>query len=327
MESRYKIIRLMADGRFHSGEELAELLGVSRAAVWKILKQVRQQLGVKLFAVRGKGYKLAHPMELLNAEQIRRGLEGKVETLVNRLEVHDHIDSTNSYLMGRATAEGDSGSVCFAESQTSGRGRRGREWVSPYGSNIYLSINWVYHLAPADLSGLSLAAGIAVVRTLESFGVSGVGLKWPNDLLWQNRKLAGLLLEVAGEQSGPSRVVLGLGLNTRLTEEEGQAIDQPWVDLASVPGGAAVSRNKLASELVNQLVGMLASFEQDGLAVWIDEWKRLDLYHGRPVYLQMGRRTIEGVHQGIDSSGALLLAHDGQLQAYHGGEVSLRAAK
>lgn len=325
MESRYKIVRLMADGRFHSGEELAAVMGVSRASVWKTLKQVKEQLGINLFAVRGKGYRLAQPLELLDSERIRSALDDKVESRVNRLEVHDRIDSTNSYLMGRATAEGDSGSVCFAELQTAGRGRRGREWVSPYGSNIYLSINWVYPLAPADLSGLSLAAGIVVVRALESLGVAEVGLKWPNDILWESHKLAGLLLEVTGEHAGPSRVVLGLGLNTMLTEEDGDAIDQPWVDLASVPGGRGISRNRLAAELVNELIEMLAGFERDGLAVWVDEWKRLDLYHGKSVSLLMGKRTIEGIHKGIDSSGALLLEHEGQLQAYHGGEVSLRA--
>ena len=326
MATRYQIIRQLADGRFHSGEALAGSLGISRAAVWKHLKALREQLHVDIHAVSGRGYRLAKPLELLDQTVIAKGLSPVAHAHVSELEIHDCIDSTNAYLMKRAAEGAPSGQVCLAEQQTAGRGRRGREWVSPYGSNIYLSILWRYSLAPAQLSGLSLAAGVAVVRALKRLGVEAVGLKWPNDILWQEHKLAGLLLEVAGESEGPSRVVLGLGLNTNLSKEQAGAIDQPWVDLAHVPGGQGVSRNRLVTELLEQLSTVLAGFEAEGLAPLLDEWHGYDLYHGRPISLRMANHSVEGIHQGIDQTGALLLAANGKVQAYHGGEVSLRPA-
>ncbi|OOZ34616.1 bifunctional biotin--[acetyl-CoA-carboxylase] ligase/biotin operon repressor BirA [Solemya velesiana gill symbiont] len=325
MDTRFKIIRLLSDGQFHSGEELAERFDVSRAAIWKHLTHIRDQMEIKLFAVRGRGYKLAEPLELLDEALIRDGLSDRASGLMDQLEILDQIASTNSYLMDKQAQEGSaSGHVCIAEQQTAGRGRRGREWVSPCGSNIYLSIGWHYGMGLADLSGLSLAAGIAVARSLEAVGIDQVGLKWPNDVLWQDRKLAGLLLEVSGEHAGPSRVVMGLGLNTRMSDSQGQAIDQPWIDLASLPGGENISRNCLVSTLLENLLSTLSRFESEGLSPEIDEWRRLDLYHGKAVTLQMGNRRIEGVHKGIDAAGALLLEHQGATRPYHGGEVSLR---
>ena len=226
--------------------------------------------------------------------------------------------------MSRALSGAVSGSVCLAEQQTSGRGRRGREWVSPFGTNIYLSLYWNFPLGPADLTGLSLAAGIVLAETLESMGIEEIGLKWPNDLLWRSRKLAGLLLEVSGEQGGPSKVVLGLGINTRLTSRHGDQIDQPWVDLSGIPGGRSVGRNQLAGALIDGLINLMAEYGEQGLAPYTERWSRYDLFVGEPVLLKMGNETIEGVHRGIYSNGALLLENSNGFRAYHGGEVSLR---
>lgn len=324
MEIRYQIVRMLSDGRFHSGEALAKTLGVSRAAIWKQIGHIREQLELNLFAVRGRGYRLAQPLDLLNENLITSSIPPKSRQLLSRLDIHHRIKSTNSYLMALGAEGVDSGCVSLAEQQYSGRGRRGRQWVSPYGSNIYLSILWRYALAPADLTGLSLAVGIGVMRSLEALGVSGVGLKWPNDLLCDGRKLAGLLLEVTGEQTGPSCVVLGLGLNTLLTQTQGADIDQPWIDLTQVPGGSGISRNELVAVLLGNLLEVVAGFEQEGLAPYTAEWQRHDLYHGKAVVLQMGMRRIEGIHSGIDSSGALRLEENGEIKVYHGGEVSLR---
>jgi BirA family biotin operon repressor/biotin-[acetyl-CoA-carboxylase] ligase len=324
METRYQIIRLLADGRFHSGEELARVFGISRAAVWKHLACIRQKMGLQVFAVRGKGYRLVEPLELLEKKRIHAELQPTSRSLLSELEVLGSTDSTNSHLMQRLKQGLSSGHACLAEQQLAGRGRRGRTWVSPFGNNIYLSIHWRYMLALADLGGLSLAAGIAVVKSLEQLGAKDIGLKWPNDVLWRNRKLSGLLLEVSGEQNGPSNVVLGLGLNTRLTEAQGQGIDQPWIDLANVPGGSGISRNRLVAVLLDNLLHTMDSFSRQGLESVLTEWKRYDLYHGKPVTLKLGDRVIEGVHRGIDETGALLLQQQGELYAYHGGEVSLR---
>lgn len=324
MNTRYQLIRHLADGRFHSGEALAQSLGISRAAVWKHLKGLRELLEMDIHAVSGRGYRLSRPLELLESGRILDALSPEAHSRLDALEIHVSIDSTNAHLLKQSAAGLPSGQVCLAEQQTAGRGRRGRHWISPFGSNIYLSVLWRYPLAPVELSGLSLAAGLAIVRALACHGVVGVGLKWPNDILWQGRKLAGLLLEVTGESEGPSQVVLGVGLNTNLSRRQAEAIDQPWVDLASIPQGEKISRNQLAAELVSQLLEALDCFEKYGLSPLLAEWRHYDLYHGKPVQLRMGNRTIEGTHHGIDKTGALLLSNDGDVRAYHAGEVSLR---
>jgi BirA family biotin operon repressor/biotin-[acetyl-CoA-carboxylase] ligase len=313
----------LADGRFHSGEALAQACGISRAAVWKHVKLLRKSYGLELFSVRGRGYRLGRPLELLNEERIRTELSAPVSSRLVQLEIRHQLDSTNSYLLERAQQGAPSGSVCLAEQQTAGRGRRGRQWVSPFGRNIYLSTLWRFQAGPAELSGLSLAAGLAVVQSLEQLGVEGVKLKWPNDVLWEGRKLAGLLLEVAGEADGPSRVVLGLGVNTRMESEYGEMIDQPWVDLFQIPGGEEISRNRLAAQLLEQLFVTLGRFEREGLQPLIAAWQRYDLYYGQPVSLRVGNKLVQGVHRGVNTEGALLLQQGEKLLPFHGGEVSL----
>ncbi|MCF6300105.1 MAG: biotin--[acetyl-CoA-carboxylase] ligase [Proteobacteria bacterium] len=187
-------------------------MGLSRAAIWKQIKGLREQWGIEIHAVSGRGYRLAHPLERLQQEEILKLLPQKTKSSLSGLEIHASIDSTNEHLMQQAAAGASTGQICLAERQTAGRGRRDREWISPYDSNIYLSIFWRFSLAPMELRGLSLAAGLAVVRALNRLGTTQVGLKWPNDILWQKQKLAGLLLEVTGENEGPSQVVLGVGL-------------------------------------------------------------------------------------------------------------------
>ena len=182
------LIRRLADGRFYSGQARADELGISRAGVWKRLNRLGEQLQLEIQAVPGRGYRLAEPLELLDREQILCVLEPKVAGALSDLHLHQRIGSTNSWLMEQAAAGAASGSVCLAEQQTEGRGRRGRTWASPFGANIYLSLLWRFSQAPAQLSGLSLAAGLAVLRALQRQGVQGPGLKWPNDLLWNGRR-------------------------------------------------------------------------------------------------------------------------------------------
>lgn len=326
MEIRHHIIHQLADGRFHSGEELAEQCGISRAAVWKHIQALKEWLQMEIHSVRGKGYRLERALELLSDEEIRSAMTAQGRDRLRQLELHQEIDSTNGYLLQQSMSDGTSGHACFAERQTAGRGRRGRRWVSPYGSNIYLSILWRFPSGPAQLGGLSLAAGLSVVRCLSDLGLEGIGLKWPNDVLWNGRKLAGLLLEVAGEVEGPSRVVLGLGLNVTLGAQDGEEIDQPWADLQGIAGGQELSRNRLAGQLLSGLLDSLVRYEQEGLTPWVADWPHYDVYHGKLVTLSMGDRRIEGVHRGIDASGALLLERQGEISIYHGGEVSLRPA-
>ncbi|MCP5442188.1 MAG: bifunctional biotin--[acetyl-CoA-carboxylase] ligase/biotin operon repressor BirA [Chromatiaceae bacterium] len=327
MDTRRKLIHTLSDGLFHSGEVLAEICGISRTAVWKHLARIRTQFGIEIFSVRGKGYRLAIPLELLDPELIEKTLSASTASKVSGLEVLEQIGSTNSYLLTKAAGKLESGHVCLAEQQTGGRGRQGRVWISPYGNNIYLSIFWRFNLDLAALSGLSLAAGVFVVRTLNQLGIMDIGLKWPNDILWHNRKLAGLLIEVSGEQGGASNVVLGLGLNCRISGIHGNSIEQPWTDLATVTEGKTISRNLLASMLVDALIDGLDEFQMNGFAPLVHEWNRYDLHQGKVVSLQAGARCIVGVHRGVEKSGALLLEVEGKTQAYYGGELSLRVAE
>ncbi len=282
---------------------------------------------MEIFSVRGKGYRLTYPLELLDKDKIMTAMGQEGLELLQGLEIHQSIESTNAHLMELDAGSRVSGQVCLAEQQTAGRGRRGRHWVSPYGNNIYFSLLWKFAMGPAQLSGLSLAAGLSLVRSLETIGVGEVGLKWPNDVYWRERKLAGLLLEVMGESEGPSTVVVGVGINTGMSKTQGESIDQPWVTLREITGGNNVSRNRLAGLVLGNLLQTMADFERYGLQPLLEEWQRYDLYYNQAVSVFLGGRNISGVHRGIDTNGALILEYEGKMQPFYGGEVSLRPAE
>jgi BirA family biotin operon repressor/biotin-[acetyl-CoA-carboxylase] ligase len=322
MTSQLQLLRLLSDGRFRSGQELGAILGVSRAAVWKQLRALEAK-GVDVHAVRGKGYRLAEPLELFEHERIMACLDARSRALLQGFELHSELDSTNRHLMRRVSKEPTAGHVCLAECQQAGRGRRGRQWVSPLGRNIYLSVLWHFSEGAARLSGLSLAVAVAVLRALREVGVGDVGVKWPNDILWQRRKLAGILLEMSGESDGPCHVVVGVGLNVRMPPRCASDIDQSWVDLETIHAG--ISRNRVAGELIRQLLLALAAFEEGGLAPFRDEWLAADALADTPVVLRFPATEVRGLACGVDEVGALLLNVDGKLQRYQSGEVSLRA--
>ena len=322
---RTQLLRLLADGRFHSGEALAGVLGVSRAAVWKQVHEVERHLGVAIDAVPGRGYRLAEPLELLDRERIALLLGRATAACLDELHLLESVDSTNGYLLSRRLADSRRGVVCLAEQQTAGRGRRGRAWVSPFGTNLYLSLLWRFDMPPMGLSGLSLAAGVAVARGLASLGLGGVALKWPNDVQWGGRKLAGLLLELNGEADGPTHAVIGVGLNLRMPDAAGRGIEQPWVDLAEAMGGQGPSRNLVAARLVDELVAAVLEFRDAGLAPFLADWRALDALAGRPVRVSLGERAIDGIELGVAASGALRVQTAEGEREFHAGEVSLRA--
>lgn len=324
MSLRYDALQLLADGGFHSGAELGSLLGVSRTAVWKHIRAL-SALGLDVYAVPGKGYRLAQPLELLDAPAIRAAVAADVRPLLGNLELHTRLDSTNSHLVRQAGTGLASGHACLAEYQDAGRGRRGRPWVSPFAANIYLSLLWRFTLDPAQLSGLGLAVGVGIVRALRDAGVDGLTLKWPNDILCQGRKLAGTLLEMSGESFGACTVVVGVGLNCRMPAHAAAHIDQAWIDVEQVVG-RPVSRNALAGVLLAQLLRVLHSFQQHGLAPFLAEWRQHDATRGKPVSLHLPNETIVGTAAGVDANGALLLSRNGATERYLSGEISLRLA-
>lgn len=323
MSKRFELINLLADGQFRSGEWLGRRLGVSRAAVWKQV-QALADLGLDVHAVRGQGYRLAEPFQPLDDKLIRHALTDATLARLRRLDVFPDIDSTSSHLKRvRAPGIDDRFDVCLAESQSEGRGRRGRRWVSPYGASLYLSLGTFLGEAALGAGGLSLAAAVGVAQALGHCGVGELGLKWPNDIFYQGRKLAGILLDLSGESGGPYHVVIGVGINFRVPQNAAQAIDQPWADLSQT--GVTVERNRLAGLIVGSLVNAIDLFNRNGLNAFANEWKRYDLASGRAVELHHGQESmITGVARGIDSHGALLIEHNGVTRSYHAGEVSLR---
>lgn len=328
--SQKKILAILADGQFHSGTELAEKIGISRSAICKQLNSLTE-LGLEFNAISGKGYRLERALQLLSETDINLLLNPNTRSLINELEIYDSIHSTNSYLSDKAQLDDiditdNTGIVCFAEYQTAGKGRRGRDWVSPFGSNIYLSILWNFQNGSASINGLSLAIGVAVIRALNDCGIGGVGLKWPNDIYWQGKKLAGILIEVSGEASGPCHAVVGLGLNLYLPEEKAQSITQDWVDLSQImPNTAVVIRNRLAATLLNHLMPVIANFEEDTLESYLNEWRQLDCMKGKYVNLFIGQQAFTGIVKGIDNNGLLLLENEqGEIKPFASGEVSFR---
>nr|WP_255771981.1 bifunctional biotin--[acetyl-CoA-carboxylase] ligase/biotin operon repressor BirA [Microbulbifer guangxiensis] len=324
MASLRPLLELLADGQQHSGESLGAALGISRAAVWKQLQKL-EQLGLSVESEKGRGYRLPGGLDLLAADQIRAFMSRSGQALLGTLQVLDQVDSTNARVLAQMDAGEGHGLVMLAEQQTAGRGRRGRQWVSPFAGGITLSIGWEFQGGVQILEGLSLAVGVALARALERFGVPDVRLKWPNDVWCRGRKLAGVLLELSGDLTDRCGVVVGVGLNVGLAEGAGRDIDQPWIDLESVRPG--VARNHLAAAMLEELLTLLSTYPNAGFAAYRDAWKGLDQFAGRQVTVHSGPRQWVGASRGVDESGALLLEIDGELQRFHGGEVSLRSGE
>lgn len=317
------LLDLMADGDVHSGAELGDVLGVSRTAVWKQLQKL-DPLGIPLESRRGLGYQIPDGIELLNEEAILEGMKPLSRPLVNRLDIYPAIESTNAKAMSVAQGDGSHGYVCLAEFQSGGRGRRGRKWVSPYGQNIYLSIVAEFTAGAAALEGLSLAVGVSVAKGLSSCGIEGVQLKWPNDILAGDKKLAGILLEMTGDPMGVCRVVIGIGVNVRASSEGMQEVDQPWVNASDLNDN--LSRNRLVAAMLDELMPMLVRFGGSGFSAYRQEWEALNAHRGKRVNLHgAAQGVISGEVVGVTDQGGLVLNCQGEERVFTGGEISLRS--
>ena len=315
-----ELLQLLADGQLHSGQELAGVLGVSRTAIWKQLAKL-EPLGLELQSQPGKGYCLPGGLDLLNQKIIRAGLSRQVDETINSFKLFEVVDSTNAWLLQQ---ESDSGiSLCIAECQTAGRGRRGRQWVSPFAQNVYMSLRVTVENGFGALEGLSLAMGVAVADALCELGAKDIRLKWPNDILWNGRKLGGVLIEAAGDPSGRCHAVVGLGLNLKTQPSMVNAIDQPWIALDHILP-CAPTRNKSVSVLLNHIVTMLEGYEKQGFKHYKSRWEALNAHLNQRVNLQIGSSQVAGMVFGISESGGLLLNTANGVETFHGGEVSLR---
>lgn len=317
----FPILRLLSDGQFQSGEAIARHFGVTRATVWNALRDA-ESLGVRLFSVRGKGYRLPEPLRFIDAGRVREALVTHGSRFT--LDIHDRLPSTNTHLMQQAAGGAAHGTCVVTELQTQGRGRRGRVWQAGLGNSLTFSVLWRFDCGAGALSGLSLAVGVALMRALQDLGVQGAGLKWPNDILHENRKLAGILIELQGDMDGPSAAVIGIGLNLRLPEAMRQAIDQAVTDLHSI-APQEIDPSQGLGTFLRHLADVLDQFEQAGFESLRDEWMAQHAYKNHPVRLLMpDGREIEGVAEGIAADGALLVNTLQGQQRFASGEVSLR---
>ena len=316
------LIRALAEGNFVSGQQLGEMLNVSRTAIAKHMT-VLSTMGLDIYSVTGKGYKLSTTLSLLNKEKIVDYFKKNDHPLI---EVHSIIDSTNDYLLRRLPSQLNQGQVCLAEFQSAGRGRRGRQWISPFGSQIYLSMYWYLEQGLSAAMGLSLVSALAVSDAIKLHCGVQVELKWPNDIYLGGVKLAGILIDLEGQALEPSHSVIGIGLNLNMPKKSAEVIDQRWTDLQT-HSVEKIDRNELCAQIITSLWKRLEQHREHGLTAMLDEWHCFDIYLNKPVILLTGERVTQGICRGINNQGALLLEVNGQIKPIYGGEVSLRGGE
>ena len=303
-------------------------MGISRSAVWKQLQKL-ESMGLQLESVKGKGYRLPQDFELLQDKKITAYLTSKAQSQLQTMQIYQTVDSTNRVaadeIITKQTIQGRaSGTVVLAEYQTRGRGRRGKDWISPFGSNIYLSIIWDFDTGASALQGLSLSVGVAVKRALAQLGLDTVKLKWPNDIYNNKKKLGGILLEMVGDPAGQCTVIIGIGINVTMPQQSGLAIDQQWTDIRSCIN-EPVSRNKLAALIIENCFYVLSDYERQGFAAYKDEWQASDAFKGELGTVSSAKQSITGTILGVDNNGALKMRlSNGETADFIGGELSLR---
>ncbi|MCW8159053.1 bifunctional biotin--[acetyl-CoA-carboxylase] ligase/biotin operon repressor BirA [Stutzerimonas stutzeri] len=310
-----RLLRLLQDGRFHSGEELGGALGVSRSAVWKLVQRIQADALVTVFKVPGRGYRLAESLSLLEKEK----LAPELMCFGWSLHLCESVGSTNAEALRLLQLE-EVPFLVLAEAQTSGRGRRGRSWVSPFGQNLYFSLAIRVQGGAGQLAGMSLVVGLAVMQTLRLIGLPQAGLKWPNDVYVDGRKIAGILLELTGDPADVCHVIIGIGINVNMVEAAG--IDQLWTSIREHVG--MVDRNELVLTLAGTLKRYLERHAEAGFSALKQEWESNHIWQGRSCTLSTGSQDYSGVVLGVDEEGGLRLMINGDERSFSGGELSLR---
>jgi len=319
----FNVLRRLADGAFHSGAALAAAFRVSRGTIWNAVGAI-EAAGIEVYKVRGRGYRLGAELSMLGREAVLAHV-GRAASRFS-LTIVDACASTNTLLLERAQSGGAAGEAIAAEWQTQGRGRLGRPWRAVPCAGVTFSLLWKFERGAAALGGLSLACGVAVLRALASIGAPDLRLKWPNDVLWRGRKVAGILVEMHGDALGPSAVVIGIGSNVRASREVASAVEQPIADLETICG-APVDRNRVLGAALRELAGVLDRFTDEGFAPFRPEWERSHAHQDSRIRVVAPSGTrIEGVARGVDPDGALLVETSAGVQRLHSGEVSVRAA-
>lgn len=321
-EQEYKVIEYLADGQFHSGAEIGKKLQITRSAIWKII-QLLHCKGIFIERVHGKGYRIPNGVHLYSSERIFYYLPLEQRLLIDNLVIHTSIDSTNNYVLKKVKEGAKRGLVCLAEEQTAGRGRCQRHWVSPFAKNIYLSLLWSFHQGPSALTGLTLVIGIAIVKALLERGLTGLTIKWPNDIYSQDKKLAGVLTEMFIDDLGVCHAVIGVGINVDMPADGTHFIDKPFVDCTSILGSRP-NKNQITATVLKELLLILPLFEQQGWNFFREIWHTYDCLYGCEVTLITGQRVVIGIAKGVDKNGGLMLEQSGIVEVFNAGEVSVR---
>ena len=320
------LLRRLSDGKFHSGESIAEELAISRTAVWKLIQKI-QSWQVEVFSVRGRGYQIPGGLALIDQLALEKKLQLHNQ-LFKQVIVLTSVDSTADYLAKDWKKQPDIGRVCISEHQTAGRGRKDRPWISPFAANLYFSIGVQLPLGLSALGGLSLAVGISLCRTLNKTTQNKIKIKWPNDLLVidkvGNKKLAGILVEASGDSNDSSFLNIGVGINWDMQIKQADDIDQPWVNLKSLLGHRQLTRSEILGEILCDLDAALVEYIESGFSEFAKEWQSLSAMYQQEVKLHLPQREIKGVEIGVEANGALKLDTDNGVQVFHSGEVSLR---
>lgn len=313
-----KLVDVLASGQWQSGEALAAQSDITRAGLAKRMAHLREW-GLDIETRSGLGYRLREPLERLDADRIRASLPAGIG-----LQVEPLLDSTNGVLAASGSARDPQ--VLLAEHQSAGRGRRGRNWQSPFAANLYASVAWNFALWPHQLPSLSLAVGVVCAKALQALGLDTVRLKWPNDLWLDQRKLGGILIEQFGEAGGACRVIVGIGINVSMQAAQAAQVDQPWT---TVNEGlhriekSPITLTRLACELLPRLCRCLVRYEQTGFAPYLSHWCELDALRDRPVQVP-DQPSLRGIGRGINSDGAFCIETADGLREVHAGDVSLR---
>ena len=311
-----QILNILNDGTIHTGIDIGEALGISRTAVWKVIKRL-QKYNIDIQS-QHKGYHLKEPLILLDQKKIEPFLSRKKISL----EICESLETTSHYLKNKMPLKGQT--ACLAEYQSMGRGRLGRKWLSPFGRNIYCSLSGVFKKDLGEMSGLSLAVAVLTANALESFDSRiKLSLKWPNDLYINNQKLGGILIELMGEAYGNCQAIIGIGLNVNMKDIKLPDLDQPWISLEHIVL-EKLDRNIIVGYILRTIFEGLEVFEHKGLEAFLPEWEKYDLLRNQKVSLNTGAGKVSGIACGVDSQGFLLLENAlGSIQKFSYGDTSL----
>jgi BirA family transcriptional regulator, biotin operon repressor / biotin---[acetyl-CoA-carboxylase] ligase len=315
------LLKLLCDGNYHSGTDIGEKLKLTRSGIWKLIQKLRK-LNIEINAIPNRGYIIKRPIELLSTKAIKKHISNKNKKCLEKIKIFDEIPSTNTYLMEQASK--NKYFICLAESQTAGKGRLGRCWHSPFAQNIYLSTLWQFNKNIHELNGLSLVVALAIHDALQNYGIKqNIYLKWPNDVFWNNSKLAGILIEISGETHSSYNVVIGVGINVNMSSKADKKIGQPWIDIAQITNEIP-QRNKLTGIVLEQLMNNVEAFQKHGFKPFVSRWLAQDITLNKKVTVTNPQGKIKGIGQGISEQGYFLLKDtNGKIQSFAVGEVSL----